>query len=142
MLTGGFNAEYGQAVSGVVKVSTKEGNDRVEGKASFKLSASGETVALLDSREQLIEALDIALVVGGSIVIPHLRRTYEILDELGLKSEQACYLGDDLPDVAVIGAVGLGVAVADAAEAAAAAAARADRTAASRPRRGCGRRRQ
>ncbi|MCP4571517.1 MAG: TonB-dependent receptor [bacterium] len=36
VLTGGFNAEYGQAVSGVVKVSTKEGNDRVEGKASFK----------------------------------------------------------------------------------------------------------
>jgi Carboxypeptidase regulatory-like domain/TonB-dependent Receptor Plug Domain len=36
VLTGGFNAEYGQAVSGVVKVSTKEGGDSFEGKASFK----------------------------------------------------------------------------------------------------------
>ncbi len=36
VLTGGFNAEYGQAVSGVVNVSTKEGGDRVEGQASFR----------------------------------------------------------------------------------------------------------
>ncbi len=36
VLTGGFNAEYGQAVSGVVNVSTKEGTDRVEGNFSFK----------------------------------------------------------------------------------------------------------
>ncbi len=36
VLTGGFNAEYGQAVSGVVNVTTKEGSDRLEGKVSFK----------------------------------------------------------------------------------------------------------
>jgi len=36
VLTGGFNAEYGQAVSGVVKVTTKEGSNRVEGRFSFK----------------------------------------------------------------------------------------------------------
>jgi hypothetical protein len=36
VLTGGFNAEYGQAVSGVVNVSTKEGGDRLEGKVSLK----------------------------------------------------------------------------------------------------------
>jgi len=36
VLTGGFNAEYGQAVSGVVSVSTKEGSDRFEGKVSFQ----------------------------------------------------------------------------------------------------------
>ena len=36
VLTGGFNAEYGQAVSGVVNVSTKEGNDTWSGKASWK----------------------------------------------------------------------------------------------------------
>ncbi len=36
VLTGGFNAEYGQAVSGVVNVSTKEGNDYLEARASFK----------------------------------------------------------------------------------------------------------
>jgi hypothetical protein len=28
------------------------------------------------------EALNVALVVGGSIVVPHLRRAYELLAEL------------------------------------------------------------
>ena len=36
VLTGGFSAEYGQAVSGVVNVSTKEGSDRFGGKVSLK----------------------------------------------------------------------------------------------------------
>lgn len=36
VLTGGFNAEYGQAVSGIVNVSTKEGSDRWSGKANWK----------------------------------------------------------------------------------------------------------
>jgi len=36
VLTGGFNAQYGQAVSGVVNVSTKEGGDRFSGQVSFK----------------------------------------------------------------------------------------------------------
>jgi len=39
----------------------------------------------------------------------------QILEELGLKPEQTCYMGDDLPDLAVIRHVGLGVTVADAA---------------------------
>ena len=34
------------------------------------------------SREEQQEALNVALVVGGSIVIPHLRRAYELLSEL------------------------------------------------------------
>jgi 3-deoxy-D-manno-octulosonate 8-phosphate phosphatase (KDO 8-P phosphatase) len=38
----------------------------------------------------------------------------EILASLGLSARQACYIGDDLPDLPVVGAVGLGVAVADA----------------------------
>ena len=38
----------------------------------------------------------------------------QILQELGLQAEQTCYLGDDLPDLAVVRTVGLGVAVADA----------------------------
>ncbi len=40
------------------------------------------------SRDELIEAMSIALVVGGSIVIPHLRRAYEIMEEL-YSGEQA-----------------------------------------------------
>lgn len=38
----------------------------------------------------------------------------EILAELGLKPEQLCYIGDDLPDLAAVEFAGLGVAVADA----------------------------
>ncbi len=38
----------------------------------------------------------------------------EILSQLGLAPEQACYIGDDLPDLPVLKGVGLGVAVADA----------------------------
>jgi hypothetical protein len=36
VLTGGFNAEYGQAVSGVVNVSTKEGDERFSGRVALK----------------------------------------------------------------------------------------------------------
>lgn len=34
------------------------------------------------SDEQLFEAFNVALVVGGSIVIPHLRRAVSLLEEL------------------------------------------------------------
>lgn len=39
------------------------------------------------SDEELFEALSVALVVGGSIVIPHLRRAAEVLDELNEEGE-------------------------------------------------------
>lgn len=50
ILTGGFNAEYGQAVSGVVNVTTKEGSDRVEGKVSLKQDYFGEPIPKNDYR--------------------------------------------------------------------------------------------
>ena len=34
------------------------------------------------TKEELHEALNIALVIGGSIVIPHLRYAFEVLEEL------------------------------------------------------------
>lgn len=34
------------------------------------------------TRAQLAEVFDVGLIVGGSIVIPHLRRAHELLDEL------------------------------------------------------------
>ena len=40
----------------------------------------------------------------------------QIISEAGLTPEQVCYVGDDLPDLTLIDAVGLGVAVADASE--------------------------
>ncbi len=39
------------------------------------------------SDEEVWEALDVALIVGGSIVIPHLRRGIEFLDEARLKKK-------------------------------------------------------
>ncbi len=34
------------------------------------------------TKEEIAEALSVALVVGGSIVIPHLREAFELLEEL------------------------------------------------------------
>jgi len=34
------------------------------------------------SRKEIVEAMSIGLVVGGTIVIPHLRRAIEFLDDL------------------------------------------------------------
>jgi AhpD family alkylhydroperoxidase len=34
------------------------------------------------SRAELFEAFNVALVVGGSIVIPHMRRAVALLDEM------------------------------------------------------------
>ena len=39
------------------------------------------------TRQELMEAMNIALVVGGSIVIPHLRYAFEIMDELLAEDE-------------------------------------------------------
>jgi len=36
------------------------------------------------SREAIVEAMDVALIVGGSITIPHVRRAYGRFEELGL----------------------------------------------------------
>jgi 3-deoxy-D-manno-octulosonate 8-phosphate phosphatase (KDO 8-P phosphatase) len=57
--------------------------------------------------------LDIDLVRQG--FEDKLPAAMEILRELGLPPEHACYIGDDLTDLPVIRAVGLGAAVADAA---------------------------
>ena len=34
------------------------------------------------SREQIVDALDVALIVGGSITIPHVRRAYGTMEEI------------------------------------------------------------
>lgn len=45
----------------------------------YHLAESRETGL---SREEIIEAMSIGLVVGGTIVVPHLRRAIEFLDAL------------------------------------------------------------
>lgn len=58
--------------------------------------------------------LDIEIIRQG--VKDKLQVVRSICEELQLGLSQVCYLGDDLPDWAVIRQVGLGVAVADAAD--------------------------
>lgn len=48
---------------------------------SIRLKEQGATT------EELFEAFDVALVVGGSIVIPHLRRAVDLLEELEKERE-------------------------------------------------------
>ena len=39
------------------------------------------------SKEELMESFNIALVVGGSIVIPHLRYAFEVMEEIYQEKE-------------------------------------------------------
>ncbi len=41
-----------------------------------------QCVKIALSDEEIFEALDVALIVGGSIVIPHLRRAVDTLEQL------------------------------------------------------------
>jgi AhpD family alkylhydroperoxidase len=36
------------------------------------------------TRGEILEAMNIALVIGGSIVIPHLRYAFDVLEQLGI----------------------------------------------------------
>ncbi len=38
------------------------------------------------SRQELMESFNIALIVGGSIVIPHLRYAFEVMDDIFAES--------------------------------------------------------
>jgi 3-deoxy-D-manno-octulosonate 8-phosphate phosphatase (KDO 8-P phosphatase) len=60
------------------------------------------------------EELDIEIVRQGIGDKWHVVQT--ICEELQLAAEQVCFVGDDLPDLAPIEHVGLGIAVADAAD--------------------------
>lgn len=42
----------------------------------------GQCIASGCSKDEVVEAMSVALVVGGTIVIPHMRRAIEFLDEL------------------------------------------------------------
>jgi ribonuclease HI len=40
------------------------------------------------TREELMETMNIALIIGGSIVIPHLRYAFEVMDEILNEKDQ------------------------------------------------------
>ncbi|MEZ5468403.1 MAG: carboxymuconolactone decarboxylase family protein [Lysobacterales bacterium] len=44
--------------------------------------------------EEIFEAMSVGLVVGGSIVIPHLRRAVDFLDELAAEDSGSAPAGD------------------------------------------------
>ena len=41
-----------------------------------------QATAAGNSREEIVDAMSVGLVVGGTIVVPHLRRAIEFLDDL------------------------------------------------------------
>ncbi len=63
-----------------------------------------------------IRAAELGVKIVRQGVADKLAAVRDIIKSLGLTLEQVCYLGDDLPDLPVVAAVGLGVAVADACE--------------------------
>ncbi len=61
-----------------------------------------------------MRAADLGIELIRQGIPEKLAAVKQILAELGLKWRQVCYLGDDLPDLPVVRAAGLGVAVDDA----------------------------
>lgn len=62
-----------------------------------------------------IRAAELGIDVVRQAADEKLPATQQLARELGLTMEQVCYIGDDLPDLPALKAVGLGIAVADAA---------------------------
>ena len=56
VITGGFNAEYGQATSGIVNVKTREGHDKYSGSISYKRDNFGNTSSFNVFNLEVLEA--------------------------------------------------------------------------------------
>jgi 3-deoxy-D-manno-octulosonate 8-phosphate phosphatase (KDO 8-P phosphatase) len=63
-----------------------------------------------------IRAAELGVELVRQAADEKLPATEQIVRELGLRMDQVCYIGDDLPDMPAVKAVGLGIAVADACE--------------------------
>ena len=86
-----FNLDTNAFAEGALDVKTKELLGlvastvlRCDDCVKYHLEAS-YNVGL--KKEEVVEALSIATLVGGTIVIPHLRRAYEFWDALEAKSK-------------------------------------------------------
>jgi 3-deoxy-D-manno-octulosonate 8-phosphate phosphatase (KDO 8-P phosphatase) len=78
---------------------------------------AGYTFGLITHRSSHIvkmRAAEIGIEILRQGIDDKLTAMRGILQEVRLAPAQVCYLGDDLPDLPVVNAVGLGVAVADA----------------------------
>ena len=71
-------------------------------------------VTLRSTQSLKVRAAELGIEIIRQGVPDKLAALKQILAELKLTRDRVCYVGDDLPDLPVIRAVGLGVAVADA----------------------------
>jgi AhpD family alkylhydroperoxidase len=81
-----FNLDHQTYQAGVLNEKTKE---LIGLSSSMVLRCDdcvkyhiGQAIASGATEQEIIETLEIALVIGGSIIIPHLRRAYEYLDAI------------------------------------------------------------
>ncbi len=80
------------------------------------LGASGVAVAIITGRnsaivENRMKALNVAHIIQGQEdKLPALTK---LIDQLAINTCEVAYIGDDVPDLACIKAVGLGICVAD-----------------------------
>ncbi|EDM43375.1 carboxymuconolactone decarboxylase [unidentified eubacterium SCB49] len=81
-----FNLDTNAFTDGALPKKTKEilglGNSlvlRCDDCVKYHLEACSQ---LNVTTEELVEAMSVSLLVGGTIMIPHLRRAYEYWDEL------------------------------------------------------------
>jgi hypothetical protein len=74
VVTGAFDAKYGQALGGIISVTTKSGGNRFEGDfyAEYTTSALQSHDAFLAEDIQEVEALSLSAYLGGPIVKDHL----------------------------------------------------------------------
>jgi YrbI family 3-deoxy-D-manno-octulosonate 8-phosphate phosphatase len=72
-------------------------------------------VSLRSSQVVKIRAAELGIEIVRQGADDKLAAAGEILRQVGLGLKQLCYVGDDLPDLPLVRAAGLGVAVADAA---------------------------
>jgi YrbI family 3-deoxy-D-manno-octulosonate 8-phosphate phosphatase len=71
-------------------------------------------ITLRSSHMVKVRAAELGIQIIRQGTDDKLAAVQQILSELRLQRRQVCYLGDDLPDLRTVRAVGLGVAVADA----------------------------
>ncbi|MCX6136000.1 MAG: TonB-dependent receptor [Ignavibacteriales bacterium] len=70
VITGGYNAEYGQATSGVVNITTKEGGDRYRGGISYKTDKINGTHSRHFSNTDILETYLSGPVPGVTSLLP------------------------------------------------------------------------
>ena len=92
-----FNLDTNAYREGVLSKKTKEllglGNSlvlRCDDCVKYHLE---ECFKLKLSKEEVVEAMSISLLIGGTIVIPHLRRAFEYWEDLEATEDEQSILG-------------------------------------------------